>query len=255
MDFGLKGKVALVTGGARGIGRADCLVLSREGAKVAIFDTLSGEAAAAEIREGGGEARAFTVDISDREAVAGSVREVIEIYGSVDILVNNAAICDTLALITKFDDRRWERDLQVNLTGAYNLARAVFPVMKKNGWGRIVSMSSIVGLQGGVAQASYTTTKAGIIGLARTLAIEGARYNITSNVIAPGIIGSEIFLNSVSGEVKDEVRRRTVFGREGEVWDVANAIAFLCSEQAKYITGAVLPVAGGLDLFTILPPD
>ncbi|MFZ5632874.1 MAG: SDR family NAD(P)-dependent oxidoreductase [Bacillota bacterium] len=255
MDFGLKGKTAIVTGGARGIGRADCHVLSREGAKVAIFDILQEEAekTAQAIRDEGGEARAFYVDISDRELVNRQVGQVAEMYGSVDILINNAAICDTIASITKYDDEQWKRDLEVNLTGMYYITKAVFPIMKRNRWGRIVSMSSVVGMLGGYGQASYTTSKIGVVGFARTIALEGARYNITSNIIAPGIIGSEIFLNSISDPVKDEVRGRTAFGREGETWDIANATAFLCSEQAKYITGVILPVMGGLDLFTILP--
>jgi len=255
MDFGLKGKVAIVTGGARGIGRADSQVLAAEGAAVCIFDVLAEEAArvADQITERDGEARSFYVDIADRDLVNQAVEQVVDLYGKVDVLINNAAICDTIAVITKFSDEYWERDLKVNLTGMYNMVKAVFPLMKKNRWGRIVSMSSIVGLLGGFGQASYTTTKIGAIGLARTIALEGAKYNITSNVIAPGIIGSEIFLDSVSDSVKNEIRGRTAFGKEGETWDVANAVAFLCSEQAKYITGAVLPVMGGLDLFTVLP--
>jgi len=255
MDFGLKGKVAIVTGGARGIGRADSQVLAGEGATVCIFDVLTEDAAkvADQINERKGVARSFYVDIADRDLVNKAVEQVVDLYGRVDILINNAAICDTIAVITKFADEDWERDLKVNLTGMYNMIKAVFPLMKKNRWGRIVSMSSIVGLLGGFGQASYTTTKIGAIGLARTIALEGAKYNITSNVIVPGIIGSEIFLNSVSDTVKNEVRRRTAFGQEGEVGDIANAVAFLCSEQAKYITGAVLPVTGGLDLFTVLP--
>lgn len=255
MDFGLKDKVAIVTGGARGIGRIDSIVLAREGARVIIIDILKSETedVVREIHQEGGNAEAVNLDISDRTAVADAVQTQYEKFGQIDILVNNAAIVNTLSTISKFDDEKWERDLKVNLTGAYNITKAVFPVMKANKWGRIVWMSSIVGLSGGFAQASYTTTKMGIVGLAKTIALEGARHNITSNVIAPGIIGSEVFLTSVEDNVKNEVRKRTAFGREGETWDIANAIAFLCSEQARYITGIVLPVMGGLDLFTIFP--
>lgn len=255
MDFGLKQRVAIVTGGASGIGRSDSIVLAREGARIIIFDILQSEAEEVirEIRREGGDAEAFKLDISDKEAVVKAVSTVYENYGRIDILINNAAIVNTLSIITKFDDEKWERDVKVNLTGAYNITKAVFPIMKANKWGRIVWMSSIVGLTGGFAQASYTATKMGIVGLAKTIALEGARYNITSNVIAPGIIGSEVFLNFVADTVKNEVRKRTAFGKEGETWDIANSIVFLCSEQAKYITGIVLPVMGGLDLFTIFP--
>jgi len=218
----LKGKVALVTGGSRGLGRADALALAEAGADVVIADILI---------EG----------MKDDEN--------LEKMGPVDILVNNAATLDHTAQILEQKDEFWERDLRVNLTGAFNCSRAVWPDMKERGWGRIINMASVAGTLGGFGQASYSTTKAGIIGFTKSLALEGARYGITCNVICPGVIASESF-NFIPPEIRERLIRRTAFRKAGEPQDVADAIVFLVSDKAKYITGVVLNVSGGIELFT-----
>ena len=143
----------------------------------------------------------------------------------------------------------WERDLQVNLTGAFNCAQAVWPHMQQRGWGRIVNMASVAGTLGGFGQASYSTTKAGLLGLTRTLALEGARQGITCNAIVPGIIGTEAF-DFGNPAMNERMVKRTAMRRAGKPEDVANAIAFLCSDLAAYITGVALSVSGGIELFT-----
>ena len=173
---------------------------------------------------------------------------VAEEFGSVDILVNNAA---TLDHVGQFHDQRpelWERDLRVNLTGAFNCAQAVWPHMQERKWGRIVNMASVAGTLGGFGQASYSTTKAGILGLTRTLAMEGGRHGITCNAIVPGVIGTEAF-HMANAAMNERIVNRTVLKRPGDPQDIANAIAFLCSDLAGYITGVELNVSGGVELF------
>jgi 3-oxoacyl-[acyl-carrier protein] reductase len=271
----LSGRVALVTGGSRGLGRADALTLARAGADVVVADILvesdpSEETAerygplaqvaraqdlvytertATEIQAMGRRSAAVKLDVTDRDAAAEAVRRIVEDLGAVDILVNNAGTLDHVGQIEQQAPELWARDLSVNLTGAFNCAQAVWPYMRERGFGRIVNMASVAGTLGGFGQASYATTKAGLLGLTKTLALEGGRHGITANVIVPGIIGTEAF-SFGNPDMNERMTRRTVFRRPGEPQDVANAIAFLCSDLASYITGAELNVSGGIELFT-----
>ena len=250
MDLGLKGKVAVVTGAARGIGKADAMVLAREGAVVVLVDILKDELAAAaqEIALQGGAAHPLTLDITDRQAVKAAMAALEADVGPVSVLVNNAAIIGHVGQLSKYQDEWWDQDLLVNLTGSYNMSRALFPSMKANGFGRMVFMSSVAGLMGGFGQASYSTTKAGVLGLAKSIALEGARNNVTANVVAPGIIETEAF-KSYDPAMIERMVKATAARRLGSPDDIANAIAFLVSDKAGYINGSVLTVAGGLDLF------
>ncbi|MHB8642925.1 MAG: SDR family NAD(P)-dependent oxidoreductase [Gaiellaceae bacterium] len=273
LEIDLSGRVALVTGGSRGLGRADALTLARAGADVAIADIQvesdSGddaaeygvlaqaaraqgmvytESTADEIRAMGRRALALKCDVTDREQVAATVGRVADELGSVDILINNAGTLDHAAQFQNQSPELWERDLRVNLTGGFNCAQAVWPFMKERKWGRIVNMASVAGTLGGFGQASYSTTKSGILGLTRTLAMEGGRHGITCNAIVPGVIGTEAF-NFANPEMNQRIVDRTVFKHPGEPLDVANAIAFLCSDLASYITGVALNVSGGVELF------
>jgi 3-oxoacyl-[acyl-carrier protein] reductase len=236
IEIDLSGRVALVTGGSRGLGRADAMTLERAGAEVVVLD----------IQE---ENATFTCDVADRSQVDEAVRRTVDEHGSVDILVNNAGTLDHLGQFPEQQPELWERDLRVNLTGAFNCAQAVWPHMRERGWGRIVNMASVAGTLGGFGQASYSTTKAGLLGLTRTLALEGARHGITCNAIVPGVIGTEAF-EFVAPEMKERMIKRTALRRLGEPQDVANAIVFLCSDLASYITGVALNVSGGIELFT-----
>jgi 3-oxoacyl-[acyl-carrier protein] reductase len=143
-------------------------------------------------------------------------------------------------------DDDWDLNLRINLTGTYNVTKLVFPGMRERRWGRVICMASIAGLMGGFGQTAYSTSKMGVVGFAKSVALEGARYNVTSNVIAPGIVGP----NANMSPLYDRMVKRVAMQREGQPEDIASAVAFLCSERARYITGAVLTVTGGMDLFT-----
>jgi 3-oxoacyl-[acyl-carrier protein] reductase len=274
IELDLSGHVALVTGGSRGLGRADALALARAGADVAIADIQveSDEGADAErygvlaqaaraqgmvytestvdeIRGLGRRALAVKCDVTDRAGVDGAVARAAEELGPVDILVNNAGTLDHVAQFHQQAPELWERDLRVNLTGAFNCSQAVWPGMREQGWGRIVNMASVAGTLGGFGQASYSTTKAGLLGLTKTLALEGARHGITANAIVPGIIGTEAF-SFGNPEMNERMVKRTAMRRPGEPDEIAHVIAFLCSDLASYVTGAEIPVTGGIDLFT-----
>jgi 3-oxoacyl-[acyl-carrier protein] reductase len=274
LEIDLSGRVALVTGGSRGLGRQDALVLAQAGADVVIADIqvesdesedaaeygilaqaakaqglVYSEQTAREIQALGRRSAAVKCDVTHREQVEATVARVVEELGAVDILVNNAATLDHVGQLGDQVPDLWERDLRVNLTGAFNCSQAVWPHMVERGWGRIVNMASVAGTLGGFGQASYSTTKAGLIGLTKTLALEGARHGITANAIVPGIIGTEAF-NFGNPEMNERMIRRTALRRPGEPSDVAHAVAFLCSDLAGYITGVELNVSGGIELFT-----
>jgi NAD(P)-dependent dehydrogenase (short-subunit alcohol dehydrogenase family) len=248
MDLGIKGRVALVTGGARSLGKADCLALASEGCKIVVLD-LNAEGAtetAREIADKGGMARGYEADITNRAQLADVIARAQSEVGPVDICVNNAGIIYTLGQLKDMQDSDWDLNIQVNLTGTYNVTKAVFSGMRERRWGRVICMASIAGLMGGFGQTAYATGKMGLVGFAKSVALEGARYNITSNIIAPGIIGP----NANLSPMYERMVKRVALQAEGQPEDVASAITFLCSERARYITGAVLTVTGGMDLFT-----
>jgi NAD(P)-dependent dehydrogenase (short-subunit alcohol dehydrogenase family) len=248
MDLGIRDRVALVTGGARSLGKADADVLAAEGCKVAIVDLNAegAEEAARDIAAGGGTARGYECDIRDTARVQDVVSRIEKDLGPIDICVNNAGMIYTVGQLRDMRDEDWELNLSVNLTGTFKVTRAVFPGMRERRWGRIVCMASIAGLMGGFGQTAYSTSKIGVIGFAKSVALEGARHNVTCNAVAPGIIAP----NASLSPLYERMVKRVAMQREGEPEDVAHAVAFLCSERARYITGAVLPVTGGMDLFT-----
>jgi len=273
LEIDLSGRVALVTGGSRGLGRADALTLARAGADVVVADLLveselseetdrygalatvarqqglvHTEETVREIEAMGRRALAVRCDVTDRAEVDAAVERTVAELGAVDILVNNAGTLDHAAQIRDQSLELWERDLRVNLTGAFNCAQAVWPHMQERHWGRVVNMASVAGTLGGFGQASYSTTKAGLLGLTKTLAMEGGRYGITCNAIVPGVIGTEAFAMA-NPAMNERIVRRTVARRPGEPQEIANAIAFLCSDLAAYITGIELNVSGGVELF------
>ena len=248
MDLGIAGKTALVSGGARSLGKQDALTLASEGCRVIVLD-LNAEGAAEtakEIAAAGGAARGYAADITDRAVLAEVVNRAEQEVGPVDICVNNAGWIYTMGQLKDTADDDWDLNLRINLTGTYNVTKLVFPGMRERRWGRVICMASIAGLMGGFGQTAYSTSKMGVVGFAKSVALEGARYNVTSNVIAPGIVGP----NANMSPLYDRMVKRVAMQREGQPEEIASAVAFLCSERARYITGAVLTVTGGMDLFT-----
>jgi len=273
IDIDLSGRVAFVTGGSRGLGRADALTLARAGADVVVADLLveselteetdrygtlatvarqqglvHTEETVRDIEAMGRRALAVRCDVTDRAEVDAAVARAVEELGSLDILVNNAGTLDHVAQFHEQSPELWERDLRVNLTGAFNCAQAAWPHMQARGWGRIVNMASVAGTLGGFGQASYSTTKAGLLGLTKTLAMEGGRHGITCNAIVPGVIGTEAF-EMANATMNERIVRRTALRRPGEPQEIANVVAFLCSDLAAYVTGIEMNVSGGVELF------
>ncbi|HEV2522917.1 MAG TPA: 3-oxoacyl-[acyl-carrier-protein] reductase [Candidatus Acidoferrales bacterium] len=244
--FSLKDRVALVTGASQGIGRATSLALAQAGARVAAAarnaEKLAG--VVAEIAGAGGEAMAVAMDVAEADQVKSGFRQVLDKFGKLDILVNNAAITrDGLALRMKQDD--WDAVLRTNLTGAHLCAQQAISVMMRARYGRIINVTSVVAETGNPGQVNYVAAKAGLIGLTRALALEIASRNITVNAVAPGFIVSPM-TDRLPQALKDALLARVPLGRMGCDSEVAAAIVFLASEEAGYITGAVLDVNGGL---------
>jgi 3-oxoacyl-[acyl-carrier protein] reductase len=244
----LSEKIAIVTGGAQGIGQAIATSLAKEGADVVVAD-LDAERCqdtVAFVQELGRNAMAVSVNIGDWDQVKGMIDRVLKEWGRVDILVNNAGITRD-GLLMRMKDEDWHAVLQINLTGTFFCAKAVLPSMSKQRSGRIVNIASIVGAIGNVGQANYAASKAGVIGLTKTIAREYASRNITVNAVAPGFIDTAMTRN-LSGEIKETLLNQIPLKRLGQPSDVADAVCFLCSGKAGYITGHVLHVNGGMHM-------
>lgn len=243
----LSNKVAIVTGSGRGIGRAIALKLAEIGAAVVVNDIGEAEpveSVAEEIKAMGRQSLAVLADVSLAEDVTKLVETTVSTYGKIDILVNNAGITRD-HLLLRMTDEDWDKVLEVNLKSVFLCTRAVLKHMAKQRWGRIISISSVVGVVGNPGQANYASAKAGIIGFTRTIAKEVASRGITANAIAPGFIETGM-TQQLKEEWKQELRKRIPAGYFGSPRDVAETVAFLASEEARYITGQVLGVDGGM---------
>jgi 3-oxoacyl-[acyl-carrier protein] reductase len=243
----LTGKSALVTGGARGIGKAICLKLAAQGADIAFVDVGRpevAEATVAEIRALGRKAIFIPANVTDPEACEAAVKTAIDTFGKIDILVNNAGITrDDLIMRMPIDD--WKLVLEVNLFGAFYMIKAAIRPMLKARSGRIINMSSVSGQAGQMGQSNYSSSKAGLIGLTKATAREVASRGITCNAVAPGMITTDL-TTGLPDALKEQMVAATPLGHFGTVDDVANAVTFLASDEAAYITGHVLAVDGGL---------
>jgi 3-oxoacyl-[acyl-carrier protein] reductase len=242
----LEGRVALVTGASQGIGRACALALARQGASVALAarNQQKLEEVAGQIAAAGGKAAVFAMDVADEDQIKPGIKAAIAHFGKIDILVNNAGITrDQLVMRMKRAD--WDAVLNTNLTSAYLCTQQVIGSMLKQRWGRIINITSVFGQIGQAGQANYASSKAGLIGLTMALAREVASRNITCNAVAPGFIETGMTAG-LSEEFKQNAVKMIPLGRVGTAEDVANAVCFLASEEASYITGHVLNVNGGM---------
>jgi len=237
-------KVALITGGGAGIGKSITLKLASSGIDCIIFDIQDAAAVVEQAKSLGVGSVFMKVDVTDSQAVKSAVSEVSASFGDVNILINNAGIArDNLLMRMKESD--WDQVIQINLKGVFNCTKAVIRGMMSSRWGRVISISSVVGIMGNAGQANYAASKAGIIGFTKSIAREVGSRNITANAIAPGLIKTEM-TEKLPEEVKKDYLSRIPLGKFGEVEDVCNLVNFLTSEEASYITGQVIQVDGGL---------
>jgi len=255
MGIELKDRVAVVTGGANGIGRETALAFARAGAAVAVWDMAeeAGQVVVAEIERAGGKASFFKVNVAQQAEVEATVKGVLDRFGKIDILINNAGILRDAQLIKvkdgevvgKMSEADFDAVIAVNLKGVFNCTQAVAPIMIKQGYGRVVSASSVVGLYGNFGQTNYVATKAGVIGMTKVWARELGKRGITCNVIAPGFIATDM-TKSMPEKILQGMIDHTPVGRLGQPADIAYAYLFLASDEAGFINGAVLSVDGGV---------
>lgn len=243
----LKGKTAIVTGGSRGIGEAVALKLASQGANIAIVyvgDESEGANAKINVEKFGVRVELYYCDVSDFEATKEVVDKIIEDFGGIDILVNNAGIVrDSLVLSMKEND--FDSVINVNLKGTFNMIKNTYSYFMRKRSGRIVNVASVVGINGNAGQANYSSSKAGVIGLTKSVAKELAGRGVTCNAVAPGYIETDM-TNALSDKVKEAIAASIPMKKRGKPEDVANAIAFLASDDASYITGEVIKVDGGI---------
>ena len=242
-----EGKVALVTGAGKGIGKEIALELARGGAKCVInyaSSATGAESVAEEIRAMGSEAMTYKCDVSDADAVQKMITDVMEQYGRIDILVNNAGITKD-GLMLKMTEADFMAVLDINLKGAFNCMKAVTKPMMKQRYGRIINITSIVGIIGNAGQVNYAASKAGLIGMTKSAARELASRNITVNAVAPGFIKTDM-TDVLPDSVKEQLLAQIPMKKLGQTGDIANAVCFLADEKASYITGQVLQVNGGM---------
>jgi 3-oxoacyl-[acyl-carrier protein] reductase len=239
----LEGQVAIVTGGTRGIGKGICEVFCREGATVALWDVLDGTETVNEITQNGGKIFFQKVDVTDQNSVDNAIEEIIEKHGKIEILINNAGIIRDRSFL-KMSEEEWDSVINVNLKSLYVVTRAVIPHMKENGYGRIVSASSINGTAGAFGQTNYCATKAGISGFTRALCKEVGRFGITANAVAPGFIQSAM-TDSMPEEVINAGIKMIPVGRIGTAEDMGHAYLFLASKESGFVSGITLHANGG----------
>lgn len=242
----LKGKVAIVTGGAQGIGKTIATQLAQEGANVVIADVMEevAKSTAQEISQKGSEAISIVVDVSRLSSVEEMAKKTLDKFGRIDILVNNAGITRD-ALIMRMKEENWDLVLDINLKGAFNCIKIVSPVMMKQKSGKIVNIASIVGIIGNAGQANYSASKGGLIALTKTCARELASRRINVNAVAPGFIQTSM-TERLPAQVKEKLSSQIPWGELGKPEDVASAVLFLVSEKASYITGEVIKIDGGM---------
>ncbi len=241
----LKNKIAVITGGSRGIGKATAILFAKEGATVIILDVLTeGNKTTEDIRKEGGRAFYMEMDVSEPEQIDKTFESIITDHDRIDILINNAGITRDHTL-HKMTADEWQRVIDINLSGVFHCTKSVVPYMKERGFGRIISASSIVGLRGGFGQTNYAAAKAGIIAMTKTWAFELGKYGITANCIAPGFISSDM-----TDAIPDEARERMIseipVKRTGTPEDIANGYLFLASDNASFINGICLSIDGGV---------
>lgn len=244
----LKDKVAVITGGARGIGKSTVIKFCEEGAKVVIWDLLENEGLnlERELNQKGYFCKFQKVDVTNLQNVEEATKKVINEFNQIDILINNAGITRDATLL-KMTEEQWQQVLNVNLTGVFNCTKAIAPFMIERGKGKIINTSSVVALYGNFGQSNYVATKSGIIGLTKVWARELGRKGINVNAVAPGFIETEM-VQTMPEKILQMMREKTPLGRLGKPEDIANAYLFLASEEADFINGAVISVDGGITI-------
>ena len=247
ISFDLTGKVAVVTGASSGLGQQFARALSEQGCDVAILARRKErlEEFSKELKQNGQDCLPVSCDVTDEESIKNAVNAVVDHFGKIDILVNNAGVVEYSSGLHDHTTAQWDKVLDTDLKGVFLMAREVSTIMMKQKYGRIVSMSSVVGVMGNAGQVNYAASKSGIIGMTMSLAREVGSRGITVNAVAPGFIQTAM-TDVLSDDIKEQMKSQIPLGAFGSVQDIANAVVFLASDEAKYITGQTLHVDGGM---------